>query len=282
MHDLTVVDENGSRQGPGVRAKTEEFLYFLLWTCETLWRPTFRNLTSSFEGWAYRNGFLHALAELERRKLIESWAPAGAPGNSPLRVRRLTEAGRLHALGGRDPEACWKRPWNGRWHLVVYDLPAAEGTARNRLRNVLRSRGFGWLQNSVWISPHPLPGQEALVAGAGVDVESLLFLEARPSGGESNEEVVAGAWDFEAINRRYARHLKVLATCPQEPLTTEAAARALREWTRQERGAWNVAVAEDPLLPECLLPKGYLGRQAWMCRMTTLGEAAARMRAFQG
>ena len=60
-----------------MKAKTEELLYLLLWTCERLVRPTFRNLTDSFESWVYRNGFNRQLAELERRKLVESsLAPA--------------------------------------------------------------------------------------------------------------------------------------------------------------------------------------------------------------
>ena len=44
-------------------------------------------------------------------------------------------------------------------------------------------------------------------------MESLILLEARPCAGESDAEIVAGAWDFERINR-YARHLKVLAERP--------------------------------------------------------------------
>src|SRR5919109_144093 len=55
-----------------MKPKTEELLYFLLWACEMLARPTFRNLTESFESWAYRNGFDRQLAELERQKLLES------------------------------------------------------------------------------------------------------------------------------------------------------------------------------------------------------------------
>ena len=35
-----------------MKAKTEELLYFLLWTCEKAFRPTWRNLEESFEGWA--------------------------------------------------------------------------------------------------------------------------------------------------------------------------------------------------------------------------------------
>jgi len=61
-----------------VRAKTEELLYLLLWTAETISRPTWRNLTESFEGWAYRNGLLRQLQRLEKRRWLDGQAgPAG-------------------------------------------------------------------------------------------------------------------------------------------------------------------------------------------------------------
>src|SRR5439155_10688504 len=168
-----------------MRTKTEELLYLLLWTCDMVTRPSFRNLNGSFEGWAYRNGFGRQLAELERQKLLESRNP-GSKGSRRLnRALRLTEAGRLHALGGRDPEIRWQRRWDGRWRLVLFDLPNAQSTLRNRLRMQLRRLGFGWLQNSVWISPDPLDTEKAALGGSHVDVESLIVFEARPCSGES-------------------------------------------------------------------------------------------------
>ena len=47
--------------------KGEELLWTLLWASEMVFRPTFRNLTESFEEWAYRNGFQRELQRLERR-----------------------------------------------------------------------------------------------------------------------------------------------------------------------------------------------------------------------
>ncbi len=35
-----------------MQPKTEEFLNLLLWSADTLARPTFRNLTDSYESWA--------------------------------------------------------------------------------------------------------------------------------------------------------------------------------------------------------------------------------------
>jgi len=265
-----------------LRPKTEELLYLLLWSCDRLARPTFRNLTDSFEAWAYRNGFHRQLAELERQKFLESQAAADAKAVTTERVLRLTEAGRLHALGGRDPDSRWRRPWDGRWRLVLFDVPVAQSTVRDRLRNHLRQRGFGYLQNSVWISPDPLEEEKTTLLGSRTDVESLLLLEARPCAGESDEEIVSGAWDFAEINRGYAKHLKVMDARPAGPLRDEAGARALRTWANQERAAWRAAVEDDPLLPERLLPGDYVGRKAWQSRVKALREAAQQMRGFRG
>src|SRR5436190_21246914 len=86
-----------------MQAKTKELLYLLLWTGEMLYRPTFRNVTESFEGWAYRKGLLRQLERLERQQLLEQTVTASGD-----RLHRLTAMGRLQALGGRDPEACGK------------------------------------------------------------------------------------------------------------------------------------------------------------------------------
>ena len=210
---------------PTLKPKTAELLYLLLWSCEMLCRPTWRNLTESFEGWAYRNGFHRQLAQLEKLQLVERMARSSAD-----RVHRLTEAGRVWALGGRDPEVCWQRPWDGRWRLVLFDVPLGQDSTRNKLRGYLRCRGFGYLQNSVWVTPHPLTDERQILAGNAVDVESLILLEAKPCSGESDAEIVAGAWDFDAINRRYAKHLEVLQQCPHGHLDTAADARAFQRW----------------------------------------------------
>jgi DNA-binding transcriptional regulator PaaX len=267
-------------QPPGMQAKTEELLYLLLWTCDMLTRPTFRNLTDSFEAWAYRKGFRRQLAELERQRLLESLTVGRDHSRRLERVLRLSGTGRLQALGGRDPETWWRRRWDGHWRLVLFDVPNTQAKLRNRLRTQLRRWGFGWLQNSVWISPDAVDLEKLALAGSRRDVESLIILEARPAGGESDQEIVAGAWDFEKINRLYSEHGRVLAARPTRALHDQAEAEACRQWAGRERSAWLAAVTEDPLLPAALLPSSYLGRKAWQQRLTSLRSTAALMRAF--
>jgi phenylacetic acid degradation operon negative regulatory protein len=259
-----------------VRAKTEELLYHLLWTAETISRPTWRNLTESFEGWAYRKGLLRQLQRLENQQWLE-----GRSGPAGDRLYRLSEAGRLQALGGRDPEVCWRRRWDGRWRLILYDVPEVRRGMRNKLRLYLQDRGFGYLQNSAWITPDPVSEQRALLADGPVDVESLILLEARPAAGESDADIVAGAWNWAAINKRYTSYQEILSRRPRGRVNAEASAQALQGWLHQERKIWMDAVRRDPLLPSSLLPDGYAGRQAWQVRLEVMQTARVQLRVLK-
>ena len=239
-------------------------------------RPTFRNLTESYESWAYRKGLLFQLHRLERRRWIER--KQSMPKD---RIYRLTEQGRLHALGGRDPEQRWRRPWDGRWRMVIFDMPVGKDSQRRRLWSYLRGKGFGYLQDSVWITPDPMEEERQILAGGKIDVESLILLEARPCAGEADDQIVTGAWDFGRINNRYSEHLNVLKRRPARLLRNEAAATALRLWAAAEHEAWLNAVTRDPLLPERLLPSDYLGKRAWQRRKEVLQEAGRHLRSFR-
>ncbi|HTY85959.1 MAG TPA: PaaX family transcriptional regulator C-terminal domain-containing protein [Candidatus Acidoferrum sp.] len=258
-----------------MNAKSEEFLFLLCWTCETLTHSTFRNLTDSYEGWVYRNGFQRQLQRLAKQQLIERRFD-----NTGDRLYRLTASGQLRALGGRNPEACWNRTWDGQWRLVLFDLPESRRHKRNQLRRYLRSLCFGYLQNSVWITPDPVNEQCALLADRTVNVESLIFLNARPSAGETDAEIVAGAWDFTELNRRYAQYKNVLHRHPRRSLHNLADANNLHRWLKAEREAWLNVMNGDPLLPASLLPPDYPGRVIWRERLAIMAEASHQMRLF--
>lgn len=258
-----------------MQPKTAELLNLLLWSADKLARPTFRNLTDSYESWAYRNGLLKQVGRLESQQLLER--DASSPDD---RIYRLTWKGRLHALGGRDPQTRWSREWDGCWRLVLFDVPTALNTHRARLRRYLREGGFGYLQNSVWITPDSLEAERQILVGGKINVESLILLEARPCAGESDAEIVAGAWNFEKINRRYARHLKILGERPGGELRDETASKALLRWASAERAVWLDAVTNDPLLPQRILPSDYLGQRAWQRRVDVLRDAGQQLRTF--
>ncbi len=49
-----------------------------------------------------------------------------------------------------------KKPWDGKWRFVVFDIPQKEVNFRNIIRRRLKELGFKLLQRSVWFSPLPL------------------------------------------------------------------------------------------------------------------------------
>jgi hypothetical protein len=64
-----------------MQPKTEEFLNLLLWSADTLARPTFRNLTDSHESWTYRNGLMRQVATLEKPAVpIDGGGAVACPG----------------------------------------------------------------------------------------------------------------------------------------------------------------------------------------------------------
>jgi DNA-binding transcriptional regulator PaaX len=148
------------------------------------------------------------------------------------------------------------------------------------LRGSLRDKGFGCPQYSVWITPDPMEAEREILGGGKINVESLLLPEARPCAGESDMAIVGGAWDFDRINRRHARHLKALMERPGAAPRSDAAAKASRRWAATEREAWLDAVRNDPPLPARLPPSQHPGQEAWRRRMEAVRHAGRPLRTF--
>ena len=62
-------------------------------------------------------------------------------------VLKLTDQGR-DALGIEDNA----EQWDGKWRIVIWDIPEQKRIIRNLFRRNLKKWGFKHLQNSVWIS----------------------------------------------------------------------------------------------------------------------------------
>ncbi|MBI4088967.1 hypothetical protein HY415_02625 [Candidatus Kaiserbacteria bacterium] len=47
-----------------------------------------------------------------------------------------------------------KKKWDGRWRMVVFDIPERRSAVRFRLRRIMSEIGFIRLQDSVWVYPY--------------------------------------------------------------------------------------------------------------------------------
>ena len=47
-----------------------------------------------------------------------------------------------------------KKKWDGRWRMIVFDVPERRRNVRNKLCAIMREIGFIRLQDSVWVYPY--------------------------------------------------------------------------------------------------------------------------------
>ena len=126
-------------------------------------RSAFQNitahpLTSLLTAQRTENSFYTALARLKRRRQVTR------NGDS----YELTAQGEYAALKafirkelvmqerGVKPERSPSK-WDGRWRIVLFDVPESKRPMRDYLRAVLRRAGCYSLMRSMWISPYKLP-----------------------------------------------------------------------------------------------------------------------------
>jgi CRISPR-associated endonuclease Cas2 len=69
---------------------------------------------------------------------------------------RVTPAGRRAFAFEQEKFALknQKKKWDGRWRMVVFDIPERRRAVRLRLRSVMQEIGFVRLQDSVWVYPY--------------------------------------------------------------------------------------------------------------------------------
>ena len=69
---------------------------------------------------------------------------------------RLTEKGkRTYMLYQQTNQtAITKKRWDGKWRVLIFDIPERRRIVRDRIRIMLQEVGFVRLQDSVWIFPY--------------------------------------------------------------------------------------------------------------------------------
>lgn len=119
----------------------------------------------AFCGHTQQRSFSAALKRLERKYLV------GVKRKGRREEWHLTPEGEklVGRLKLRLALARQKR-WDGKWRLVIFDIPERIRDRRNFLRCELEMLGFHQLQKSVWVTPHSLPqGFDAIAAELGLN-----------------------------------------------------------------------------------------------------------------
>lgn len=238
-----------------MRTAGQELLELVGAMCEILTKPGLSQVfgRSCFPS---QRGYEASVYRLRRNGLIASVIP-GKHG-----LLRLTDEGRKRIPDYFRPERFWSRRWDGRWYLLLYDVPERFRAYRKTLQTFLQRHRLGNLQRSVWITPDDLrPLYVDLRTAAGFRDYGLV-MEAQTVMRERSEDLVFEAWDMDRLHGTQAHFCQVctehLDALEQDPDLHQDH----RERVREELSAFASAMAFDPLLPADLLPSDYLGKHA--------------------
>ncbi|GBE16508.1 hypothetical protein BMS3Abin15_00329 [bacterium BMS3Abin15] len=93
----------------------------------------------------------NAIAKLKRKKFIKIIREK----NGKI-VVKLTNLGKKRIFKMALGSVSIKKPklWDGKWRIVIFDIPIKYNSAREALRNKMKNLGFKQLQKSVWIIPY--------------------------------------------------------------------------------------------------------------------------------
>jgi phenylacetic acid degradation operon negative regulatory protein len=190
----------------------------------------------------------------------ENWLTAERQGRET--VYSLTDAAWQMLDEGR--ERIFGRagdPWDGSWHMVIYQVPESSRATRERLRKKLAWLGFGPLSPGVWLSPHDR-GEQVRAAFADDPAVTIDVFTSRAAGPAADRDIAERAWDLPDLDLDYTHFLSTY----QPRLAAYRAGGLSGVAALVERMAlvhdYRRFPFRDPDLPYELLPAGWHGRLA--------------------
>lgn len=101
------------------------------------------------------SSFRSILFQLEKRGVIHM------EDKNNKRFIKLTKRGQLEALFEKSKLQTKPEKWDGKWRLVMFDIPEESHKIRDKFRGLLKKHQYKLLQGSLYVSPYPL-NQEAV------------------------------------------------------------------------------------------------------------------------
>lgn len=166
-------------------------------------------------------------------------------------IPTLTRAGKLQIL----PTLPYKRydQWDSKWRIVLLNLPKKERKYRIILEKKLEDLGFQKIQKGAYISPHSLLYTINRISTELGIRQYLTLIEAEKI--DREKIAIEKIWNLEKINEEYGDFIKEAKKSKRKKFWPLLA--------KQLEEKFSQIYKKDPHLPEELLPKDWLGEEAY-------------------
>ena len=136
--------------------------------------------------------------------------------------------------------------WDGKWRVVIFDIPEKERRTRDFLRAKLKELGFGAWQKSIFISPYDWAEDiKELLATLQLSGQAVV-MEARQIFAGDAKDLACRIWDLDKLALNYQGLLgKIQEGRGEMPL---------QDWLREIKNEYLNLTLTDPFLPDELLP----------------------------
>ncbi|HEY4482727.1 MAG TPA: hypothetical protein VI953_00980 [Candidatus Paceibacterota bacterium] len=98
-----------------------------------------------------RFAYKERLGRMVRKGLLKTVRKAGGKLGYDLSAKG-EELAESISIGELKIEKPWR--WDGKWHLVSFDIPEKRRDARDELRSTLQTIGLANIQKSLWVYPY--------------------------------------------------------------------------------------------------------------------------------
>jgi DNA-binding transcriptional regulator PaaX len=95
------------------------------------------------------------------------------------RGQKLLTEDKIWALTIKKPKL-----WDGKWHMVLFDIPVKKSKQRNAFRAKLKELGLELYQHSIWVHPYPLEETVRAISEFYQISDCVLFAVAEKINGE--------------------------------------------------------------------------------------------------
>ncbi|HSE98748.1 MAG TPA: PaaX family transcriptional regulator C-terminal domain-containing protein [Blastocatellia bacterium] len=140
----------------------------------------------------------------------------------------LTEKGRRRMEEAAERIYKFKREqWDGKWRLLVYNIPEKKRELRAQVRQELKWLGWGSVSNSLWITPNNIVEITTEHLRSYRINRHIEIFEAKHLAFSGVQELVRECWDWPEIEGRYEEFISLykprLEEAKREPISPETA-----------------------------------------------------------